>query len=103
MDSKKIISKIEQDIDKPMVTAKFGDNWREHAMKMYDIDNVFEIAWRQGRKAILLERELVKICNLHDVTQQRELLINFLTFYQGDENSKLPEGIEQIVDIYLKN
>lgn len=64
MDSKEIIKKVEENISKPMVTAKFGDNWREHAMKMYDIDNIFDIAWRQGRKSILLERELDKICNL---------------------------------------
>ena len=70
MDSKEIIKKVEENISKPMVTAKFGDNWREHAMKMYDIDNIFDIAWRQGRKSILLERELDKICNLQNVTNR---------------------------------
>lgn len=40
---------------------------------------------------------------INSVTNQRELLINFCTFYFGDENSQLPEDVEKIIDIYLKN
>lgn len=32
---------------------------------------------------------------------KRELLLDFMTWYAGDENSKLPEGAEEIVNIYL--
>lgn len=32
---------------------------------------------------------------------KRELLLNFMTWYAGDENSQLPEGAEEIVNIYL--
>jgi hypothetical protein len=51
-----------KDLDKliniPMVTSRFGDNWKEHAKKHYDFDAVIDIAWKQGRKAILLARKL---------------------------------------------
>lgn len=28
-------------------------------------------------------------------------LMDFMTFYAGDENSKLPDGIEEVIDIYV--
>jgi len=37
------------------------------------------------------------------ISQKRELLIDFLTWNTGDEHSKLPEGLDEIVEIYLKN
>lgn len=36
------------------------------------------------------------------VSQQRELLINFMTMYDGDENSQLHPDIIKIIDTYLK-
>ena len=39
---------------------------------------------------------------LFSVSQQRELLINFMTVYDGDENSQLHEDIIKIIDTYLK-
>ena len=53
-----ILKQINDTIHKPFVTAQFGDHWKEHAKKNMDIDTVINIAWQQGRKAILLERAL---------------------------------------------
>jgi hypothetical protein len=58
--SERIISKVDELVDKPFVTAKFGDNWKEHTKRMLDegqmdIDTIINIAWRQGRRNILLE------------------------------------------------
>ena len=36
------------------------------------------------------------------VSNHRELLQNFLIWYDGDENSNLPKGIEELLDIYLQ-
>lgn len=36
------------------------------------------------------------------VSQQRELLINFMTMYDGDENSILHDDIIKIIDTYLE-
>ena len=55
-----ILKEVEENIEKPFVTAKFGDNWRAHQKRMFeegqiDWDMLLNIAWKQGRKAILLE------------------------------------------------
>lgn len=52
-----IIEQVDSKVDLPIVTAKFGDNWKLRA-KEYDKDAVINIAWTQGRRAILLERLL---------------------------------------------
>lgn len=51
-----VLKQIDETINKPFVTATFGDKWMEHAKKHYDMDIVIGIAWRQGRRAILLEK-----------------------------------------------
>ena len=45
----------------------------------------------------------VKKLNIPDVSNRRELLINFCTWYMGDENSNLPDDMVEIIDVYLKN
>ncbi len=60
MDFEETLENIESKINAPMVTAKFGDNWKEHAKKNYDYDTVLNIAFKQGRYALLLEEELKK-------------------------------------------
>lgn len=42
------------------VTEKFGDKWREYAMNnsTHDKESLANIAWEQGRRAILLENLL---------------------------------------------
>jgi hypothetical protein len=53
-----ILKRIDKDVEKPMVTAQFGDMWKFHAIEHYDFPDIVNIAWRQGRRALLLEREL---------------------------------------------
>jgi hypothetical protein len=58
---KKMIDRFIQDIrnqvEGKMVTANFGDNWKDYAKDMSQ-EAVIEVAWLQGRYAILLERAL---------------------------------------------
>ncbi|MDO8609690.1 MAG: hypothetical protein Q7R95_04025 [bacterium] len=66
MNIDEILKQIEENINKPFVTAKFGNNWKEHQKRMLDegqidVDMIINIAWIQGRKAILLENELRKL------------------------------------------
>lgn len=58
-----LLKVINDDIEKPFITARFGDNWKEHQKRMLDegqinIDMILDIAWKQGRKNILLEKYL---------------------------------------------
>ena len=53
-----IIERINEDVEKPMVTAQFGDMWKSHAIEHYNLPDIVNIAWRQGRRALLLEKEL---------------------------------------------
>jgi len=55
---KEIITEIESNVEKPFITATFGDNWKEHAIKNYPLEIIVDIAWKNGRKAILLEGAL---------------------------------------------
>lgn len=60
---KNILEKIDKNVLKPFVTAQFGDHWKEHTKKQFligemDIDDIINIAWKQGRKTILLEKTL---------------------------------------------
>lgn len=64
-----IISKVDELVDKPFITAKFGDNWKEHTKKMLnegqmDIDSIIDIAWKQGRRGILFEKALKTLDNV---------------------------------------
>jgi hypothetical protein len=64
----KMLDDIDDQAEKSFVTERFGDNWREHIQKQFEDDeitfeNVLKIAWKQGRKAILLERALLKYLN----------------------------------------
>jgi len=61
MKTDEILKQITEQTEKPFVTAQFGDNWKNHAKENYDIDTIIDIAWKQGRRAILLERKLREI------------------------------------------
>lgn len=54
----KILANVDDLVETKFVTAKFGDNWKEHAKKNYDKDTIIDIAWKQGRRSILLEKAL---------------------------------------------
>ncbi len=58
-----ILARVDNRINQPFVTPRFGDNWKETA-KFYEASSLIDIAWRQGRKALLLEEELKKILEL---------------------------------------
>jgi len=57
---KKILDEIDARVELPMVDARFGDNWKESAKTHYSLDMILDIAWKAGRRALLLERELEK-------------------------------------------
>ena len=64
--SEQIIEQINEMVDKPFVSAKFGDNWKNHQKRMLDegqldIDIIIEIAWKQGRRALLMEDSIRSI------------------------------------------
>lgn len=64
----KILKEVNDRIEKPLVDARFGDNWREHQKRMLaegqiNTDMLFDIAWKQGRRAILLERVIEAYIN----------------------------------------
>ncbi len=53
-----IISSIDAAVTHPLVTPNFGDNWMKHAFDNISKEELITIAWKQGRRAILLERAL---------------------------------------------
>lgn len=57
----KFLEKVWRRIDEPMITAKFGDNWKEWAKENHSHDDSIEIAFKQGRRAILLEDKLKEL------------------------------------------
>lgn len=64
--SEVIINRVDERVEKPLVSAKFGDNWRQHQKKMLDegqidAEMLINLAWKQGRRALLLEDEIRKL------------------------------------------
>jgi|JI10StandDraft_1071094.scaffolds.fasta_scaffold2444606_1 hypothetical protein len=55
-----ITNEVESKIEVPFVTPNFGDNWKKYAEDLPK-ETLINIAWKQGRKAILLERLLRKL------------------------------------------
>lgn len=53
-----ILTEIDQRIKQPFVTPKFGDNWKEWAKSNLALNDLLDIAWMQGRRALLLEEAL---------------------------------------------
>jgi hypothetical protein len=56
---KELMASIEAAVEKHIVTANFSDEWQEHALKNLTLEQAVNIAWVQGRKAILLEIALM--------------------------------------------
>lgn len=117
-----IIKEVEQKSEKPFVTARFGDNWREHIKQQFlngdiVVDDIINIAWKQGRTAMLLETELGKALNNNQSLDKNELLIEFenarrtiLLDYEKWLTDNASTGTayyfmsdEEIVDAYLNN
>lgn len=74
-DPNEVINSIYEKVEKPLVTPRFGDNWKEHVKEEegeYDRDTLINMAWTQGRRAILLEDELHKRIVLQNEIQKPE-------------------------------
>lgn len=59
--SEEILNQIDELLKTEFVTARFGSRWKQHAKENYDLDTVINIAYKQGRKAILLERAIKEL------------------------------------------
>jgi hypothetical protein len=53
-----LIKEIDDKIEQPFVTSVFGDEWRTYANKTLHPQIILDIAWKQGRRALLLEKAL---------------------------------------------
>lgn len=86
-----------------MITAKFGDNWKDHAKKHYDIDAIIEIAWEQGRRAIILESRIAELERRLEESCAQNVADNYLVPALSQEvddlkarNAELIEALEII-------
>jgi len=85
---KEIITEIESNVEKPFITATFGDNWKEHAIKNYPLEIIVDIAWKNGRKAILLERALKDYTNEPFFVEQAKFAKDITSKYSYPEELK---------------
>ena len=65
--SSELIKEINNQVQRPMQTRYFGNNWREKTGKELDNWTLINIAWTQGRRAILLERALIKLIDKNKI------------------------------------
>ena len=57
------------------ITAAFGDNWKEYARQNADKEQLIDIAWKQGRRAEILQRSCKEfISNIGEITEQNIVL-----------------------------
>ena len=97
---KDILAEIDKNIERPMVTAQFGDMWRAHAIDHYDFTDVLTIAWKQGRRAILLERALRELLAQQPQKEQEDTYANGYVFcgkcgYKLGKDNPDEEDVEQ--------
>ena len=59
--SKEIFKRIDELEKTDFVTARFGNGWKKNAKDNFDFDAVIDIAHKQGRRAILLERAIKEL------------------------------------------
>lgn len=57
----KILFEIDAKAKHPLVDPRFGYMWKENAIQNYSLETIVDIAAMQGRRAILLEGELLKL------------------------------------------
>lgn len=90
-----IIKQIDENIKTPFVTEKFGDTWKEHAAN-FTQDVLIDMAWTQGRRAILLERALEKQLQLNAAPKIRGWVIasysvdGTVSYYTGHARNGSP-------------
>lgn len=78
-----ILKEVEEKIETDFVTARFGNNWKNHAKENYEKDDIINIAWIQGRKALLLEMALKSV--MSEIHSYGDL--------------RFREGVEKAVDL----
>lgn len=59
--SKEIFKKIDEIEKTDFVTARFGNGWKKNAKENFSSDDIIDIAHKQGRRAILLERAIEEL------------------------------------------
>lgn len=64
--SEEIFKRVEELEKTEFVTAQFGNNWKENAIKNYDLQAVVDIAHKQGRQVILLKRAIKELLGEND-------------------------------------
>lgn len=67
--AEEIIKRVDEISKTNFVTARFGDNWREHQKRMLDegqidVNMLINLAWLQGRRALLLERAIEELAGV---------------------------------------
>jgi hypothetical protein len=84
MDIEEILKQIDETCTEPFVTARFGENWKQFMKEEYltencDIDSIINIAWKQGRKAILMEKVIRQYAQIVSVKERKiEMLTELL-------------------------
>lgn len=61
-----ILKQVDETIEKPFVTARFGDHWKEHQKHLLeigqiDLDMIINLAWIQGRRVVLMEKVIKEL------------------------------------------
>lgn len=56
-----ILAKVEEGIESDFVTPRFGNRWKDNADKNYDREMLLDIAWKNGRRVVLLEMALKEV------------------------------------------
>jgi hypothetical protein len=62
---------------------------------------ILEIETSKIKKAGGIEAMKERLYMACDKTNQRESIIDFLTFYMGDEHSVLPNEMIEVVDLWI--
>ena len=97
----KYIDSLEKDVDKPFITPRFGDNWKDYARQQQDYESLLDIAWRNGRLAIILERALRRQLELDDDGRKERRLKHLLSeLYSGAVRLKVLSSLGEMEGNY---
>lgn len=73
----RIMKNIEAAVGKPLIDARFGDNWQNHQRRMLqekqiDTDDLIRIAWVNGKKGVLMERAIKELLQKIEFIQDQQ-------------------------------
>lgn len=86
-------------------TANFGDNWRDYAKANLSYDDILNIAWVEGRRAVLLQYALKKQMQLDQERRLKHLMDTLRESGFDDDELDTPEikeSAEQVLDALQK-